>query len=150
MLKPLVIASLATLAACSSLPPILQRWGGLEIATTDLRREDRAESLYFSQDGTVEVHPSVTGAARISWRVRGQWLEIDTTTDGTYQTRMRASMDSLRRDIDSLTRVKRAVQADPAVQERIAREEFGMVKGNKEILYRFADPDSIPNGVRKP
>src|SRR4051794_5339182 len=90
MLKPLVLALLATAAGCSSLPPILQRWGGLEIATTDLRREDRAESLYFSQDGKVEVHPSMTGAARVSWRVRGQWLEIDTTRDGTYQTRMRA------------------------------------------------------------
>ena len=61
-------------------------------------------------------------------------------------TRMRASMDSLRHEIDSLARVKKAVQADPQVQERIAREEFGMVRGNKEILYRFAEPDS----ARKP
>ena len=61
-------------------------------------------------------------------------------------TRMRASLDSLRHEIDSLARVKKAVQADPQVQERIAREEFGMVRGNKEILYRFAEPDS----VRKP
>ncbi|MGH7620749.1 MAG: FtsB family cell division protein [Gemmatimonadaceae bacterium] len=60
--------------------------------------------------------------------------------------RVRASMDSLRHDIDSLTKVKKAVIADPAVQERIAREEFGMVRGNKEILYRFAEPDS----ARKP
>jgi cell division protein FtsB len=60
--------------------------------------------------------------------------------------RMQASMDSLRHEIDSLARVKKAVQADPAVQERIAREEFGMVRGNKEILYRFAEPDS----ARKP
>ena len=59
---------------------------------------------------------------------------------------MRASMDSLRREIDSLAKVKKAVLADPAVQERIAREEFGMVRGNKEILYRFAEPDS----ARKP
>jgi cell division protein FtsB len=56
--------------------------------------------------------------------------------------RMRASIDTLRREVDSLARVKRAVQADPAVQERIAREEFGMVRGDKEILYRFAEPDS--------
>ncbi|MBK5186830.1 MAG: septum formation initiator family protein [Gemmatimonadaceae bacterium] len=62
------------------------------------------------------------------------------------EKRMRASMDSLRREIDSLARVKKAVQADPAVQERIAREEFGMVRGTKEILYRFAEPDS----ARKP
>ena len=61
-------------------------------------------------------------------------------------TRMRASLDTLRQEIDSLTRVKKAVQGDPQVQERIAREEFGMVRGNKEILYRFAEPDS----ARKP
>jgi cell division protein FtsB len=61
-------------------------------------------------------------------------------------TRMRAGMDSLRHEIDSLAKVKKAVQADPAVQERIAREEFGMVRGNKEILYRFAEPDT----TRKP
>lgn len=51
-------------------------------------------------------------------------------------------LDSLQRDVDSLTRRKRALQTDPALQERIAREEFGMVRGEKEILYRFADPDS--------
>jgi cell division protein FtsB len=56
--------------------------------------------------------------------------------------RMRASIDTLRHEVDSRARVKRAVQADPAVQERIAREEFGMVRGDKEILYRFAEPDS--------
>ena len=51
-------------------------------------------------------------------------------------------LDSLQRDVDSLTRRKRALQTDAALQERIAREEFGMVRGEKEILYRFADPDS--------
>ena len=52
------------------------------------------------------------------------------------------TIDSLQRVVDSLQRRKRAVETDPAVQERIAREEFGMVKGNKEILYRFAEPDT--------
>ena len=52
------------------------------------------------------------------------------------------TIDSLQRVVDSLQRRKRAVESDPAVQERIAREEFGMVRGSKEILYRFADPDS--------
>jgi cell division protein FtsB len=41
--------------------------------------------------------------------------------------------------VDSLRTWKRALTSDPAVQERIAREEFGMVRGEKEILYRFAD-----------
>jgi cell division protein FtsB len=53
-----------------------------------------------------------------------------------------ARLDSLQRQVDSLTRRKRALQYDVSLQERIAREEFGMVKGQKEILYRFADPDS--------
>jgi cell division protein FtsB len=95
--------------------------------------------------------------SRIAWIVIGAIVLVYALQGGEYSTtallsqrarasRMRASMDSLRHEIDSLARVKKAVQADPAVQERIAREEFGMVRGNKEILYRFADPDS----TRKP
>ena len=48
--------------------------------------------------------------------------------------------DSLQHIVDSLKRYKKRVETDPALQERIAREEFGMVRGNKELLYRFADP----------
>jgi cell division protein FtsB len=47
-------------------------------------------------------------------------------------------VDSLQREVDSLVRYLRAVRTDSATQERIAREEFGMVRGN-EILYRFSD-----------
>ena len=65
------------------------------------------------------------------------------TTDLLRQRRERrhllAQIDSLQRDVDSLARVKRAILTDPAVQERIAREEFGMVRDN-ELLYRFAEP----------
>ena len=48
-------------------------------------------------------------------------------------------IDSLQRLVDSLGRQKHAIETDPAVQERIAREEFGMVRGEKEMLYRFAE-----------
>jgi cell division protein FtsB len=48
-------------------------------------------------------------------------------------------VDSLQRQVDSLSRWKRAIETDPLVQERLAREEFGMVKGDKEMLYRFAE-----------
>jgi Septum formation initiator. len=51
-----------------------------------------------------------------------------------------ARIDSVQHQVDSLERVKRAIQTSPAVQERIAREEFGMVRGDREILYRFAEP----------
>ena len=65
------------------------------------------------------------------------------TTD-LFKQRLRrqallARIDSLQRVVDSLGRQKRAIQTDPAVQERIAREEFGMVRGEKEMLYRFAE-----------
>jgi cell division protein FtsB len=53
---------------------------------------------------------------------------------------IQVAIDSLRREIDSLEAVRRSIIADPKVQERIAREEFGMVRGDKEILYRFAEP----------
>ena len=89
----------------------------------------------------------VIGAVVLVYALQGG--EYSTTallSQRARAARMRASMDSLRHEIDSLTKVKKAVLADPAVQERIAREEFGMVRGNKEILYRFAEPDS----ARKP
>lgn len=66
------------------------------------------------------------------------------TTD-LFQQRWRkahliAAIDTLETQIDSLERVKKSIESDPAVQERIAREEFGLIRGDKEILYRFAEP----------
>ena len=56
-------------------------------------------------------------------------------------------VDSLQRQVDSLGRFLKLVKSDSATQERIAREEFGMVSGDKEILYRFGEaPDT---GKRK-
>ena len=52
------------------------------------------------------------------------------------------TIDSLSRVVDSLKRYKARVATDPALQERIAREEFGLVRGSKELLYRLAEPDS--------
>jgi cell division protein FtsB len=48
-------------------------------------------------------------------------------------------VDSLQRQVDSLARFLKLVKSDSVTQERIAREEFGMVRGDKEILYRFGD-----------
>ncbi len=62
---------------------------------------------------------------------------------------IRASVDSLQRDVDSLRELKRRLQTDPSTQERIAREEFGMVRGDREILFRFVDPDSMRSGERE-
>jgi cell division protein FtsB len=64
------------------------------------------------------------------FRVRGRIAET------------RVAIDSLRRVVDSLSLQKRDVLSNPAVQERIAREEFGMVKGDREIVYHVLRPDS--------
>jgi cell division protein FtsB len=48
----------------------------------------------------------------------------------------------LQHEVDSLGRFLRLVKSDSATMERIAREEFGMVRGDKEILYRFGDAPS--------
>jgi hypothetical protein len=41
--------------------------------------------------------------------------------------------------VDSLTQYKQRVLTDAKTQERIAREQFGMVRGT-ELLYRFVEP----------
>jgi len=87
-----VIAISIALDGCSTLPPILQRWADLEIATAILQREDSKadESLYFSEDGRVRVSPKSSDRPAVRWRVRGAWLEIDSKGDGTFQMRLRA------------------------------------------------------------
>lgn len=42
----------------------------------------------------------------------------------------------LRAELDSLARIARALENDPAAQERAAREGFGMIRDG-EILYRI-------------
>ena len=70
----------------------------------------------------------------------GQFGTNDLLAQRSRAARLRAQIDSLRREVDSLARVKKAILTDSAVQERIAREEFGMVRGDKELLYRFTLP----------
>jgi cell division protein FtsB len=43
----------------------------------------------------------------------------------------------LSRMVDSLTRLRKAIETDPAVQERIAREQYGMIRPG-ERLYKLA------------
>jgi cell division protein FtsB len=74
----------------------------------------------------------------------GEWGTDDLLAQRSRAARLRAQIDTLTREVDSLSRVKKAVLTDPQVQERIAREEFGMVRGDKELLYRFTTrPDTV-------
>jgi cell division protein FtsB len=54
-------------------------------------------------------------------------------------------VDSLQHQVDSLGRYLKLVKSDSATMERIAREEFGMVRGDKEILYRFGESPDASN-----
>jgi cell division protein FtsB len=71
----------------------------------------------------------------------GEYGTSDLIRQERQRRRFTREIDSLRRVVDSLTRYKYRVVNDPATQERIAREEFGMVRG-RELLYRMVAPDS--------
>ena len=71
----------------------------------------------------------------------GEYSTFDLIRQHNAQVQLRHETDSLRAIVDSLAKYKQLVLTDPRTQERIAREEFGMVR-DKELLYRFATPDS--------
>jgi cell division protein FtsB len=99
------------------------------------------------------------GLSRIVWGVvilgamvfavqAGEYTTMDLVRQRDAKRTIERQVDSLRALNDSLERALHAVHSDPATQERIAREEFGMVRGEKEILYRFADVVDTLKGPR--
>ena len=70
----------------------------------------------------------------------GEWGTLDLVSQKRRMARLEQNVDSLQHVVDSLKRYRRRLDADPALQERIAREEFGMVRGDRELLYRFTEP----------
>ncbi len=68
------------------------------------------------------------------------------------RTRLRAldgDVSRLRREVDSLRGAFASVATDTVRLERLAREDFGMVRGDKEILYltrtQRANRDGAPD-----
>jgi cell division protein FtsB len=59
----------------------------------------------------------------------------------------RAEVAQLQRMVDSLARMADAVERDPKMQERVARERFGMIKKG-EFLYRLVPSDNSVNRKR--
>ena len=70
----------------------------------------------------------------------GEYGTSDLLSQQGRLERQRADVDSLERRVDSLATYRRLVETDPVTQERIAREEFGMVRPG-EVLYRFTEPE---------
>jgi cell division protein FtsB len=76
----------------------------------------------------------------------GEYGTTDLVRQRLEKRRLTATIDSLAAEVDSLRKFRKAVETDPKTQERIAREQFGMVRGN-EILYLF---DTLPDtGTRR-
>src|SRR5581483_9006553 len=75
----------------------------------------------------------------------GEFTTFDLLRQRRTKTQLTRSIDSLQKIDDSLRKYEDKLEHDPATQERIAREVFGMVRGDKELLYRFTDStDSVP------
>lgn len=70
----------------------------------------------------------------------GEYSTLDLVRQRREHQRMLTTIDSLTRVVDSMQKYRDRLQRDPKLQERIAREDFGMVRGTKELLYRFAGP----------
>ena len=69
----------------------------------------------------------------------GEYSTLDWLTLRRQLAEERDSVAALRASLDSLARLARALETDPAAQERAAREQFGMIRDG-EILYRIV-PD---------
>ena len=66
----------------------------------------------------------------------GEYSTIDWLKLRGQLADQQAAVAVLRAELDSLARVARALETDPAAQERAAREGFGMIRDG-EILYRI-------------
>jgi cell division protein FtsB len=68
------------------------------------------------------------------------WRDVRSRT--ARREGLESEVARLQRVVDSLRAELVAVESDPLTIERIAREEYGMVRGRRELLYRFVDDDS--------
>jgi cell division protein FtsB len=78
----------------------------------------------------------------------GEYSTLDIWRQRRQIAELTARADSLGHVVDSLRHLERLVRTDSATQERIAREEFGLVRGPDEILYRFI-PDSAADSTHR-
>ena len=72
----------------------------------------------------------------------GEYSTVDLFRQGQRERMLAQMVDSLQHEVDSLKALKKLLDTDPATQERIAREDFGMIR-DKELLFRFIDRDSL-------
>ncbi|HEY0970276.1 MAG TPA: septum formation initiator family protein [Gemmatimonadales bacterium] len=86
---------------------------------------------------------TVIGGALIYAAQGGEYNTLDFFRQRAQRVELEARVDSVRREVDSLRAHRRAIATDEWVQERIAREEFGMIRPG-ELLYRYVEPSRAP------
>ena len=79
----------------------------------------------------------------------GQWGTWDLWTQRRQRSSLERANDSLQRKVDSLRRYRTQLDTDRALQEKLARENLGMVRGEKELLYQLGPVDTSRK-ARKP
>jgi cell division protein FtsB len=67
----------------------------------------------------------------------GEYGTSDLLTQRERKNALAQEVAELERDVDSLRAELKAVTSDPVRLERMAREDWGMVRGEKELLYRM-------------
>ena len=72
----------------------------------------------------------------------GQFGTWDLITQRQRKARLQQEIDSLARRVDSLKKYRVRLDTDRALQEKLARENIGMVRGDKELLYLLRPADS--------
>jgi cell division protein FtsB len=72
----------------------------------------------------------------------GEYGTFDLLRLKSQVRREREAIVSLRREVDSLSLAARALKTDPATQERVAREVYGMIRPG-ELLYQVIPADSV-------
>ena len=65
----------------------------------------------------------------------GEYSTADWLTMRRQLAEERDKVAALRVEVDSLAKAARDLETNPIVQERVAREEFGMIRDG-ELLYR--------------
>jgi cell division protein FtsB len=78
----------------------------------------------------------------------GEYGTSDLLRQRTQRRQVERTIDSVQRVVDSLERYRQRLLTDTLLQERIAREQFGMVKGDKELLYWVTDT-AADRGLRR-
>ena len=89
-------------------------------------------------------------AAALTFAVQGgEFSTLDLLRQKREIAQLTRAVDSLRRVDSALKGYEYKVEHDLATQERIAREVFGMVRGDKELLYRFTQPPAATDSTRR-